>query len=124
MPDPGTNVSKYLKSKEWIAGNGQCPECYGVSPRWHGHPLHLTSDTIGHKPNCELANALRELGQPVIFIGDFKSTKEFEIYLTDDGFLSTRIKTKDGCPKIKKINEEWREELDEMLFKYLTSENY
>ena len=110
---------KYLKEKEWIMGNGQCPECYGVPPVWHGHPLHLTSDSIGHKPDCKLASAIRDAGGHPIMIGEYKSEIEYEDYITDSGFLSTRLKTEHGCPKVKAFNDECQKKMDEILFKIL-----
>lgn len=103
---------KYLLKKEWSMGNGQCPECYGVPASWHGHPLHLSGETIGHKAGCTLAEALRVLGQTPLMIGDFKTDVVCESYITDGGFYSTRPKTPDGCPKIRAMNEKFRQELD------------
>lgn len=106
---------KYLREKEWSMGNGQCPECCGVPATWHGHPLHLTPETIGHKVGCELASAIRSAGGAPLMIGEFKSDVEFEPYITEKGFYSTRPKTVDGCPRIKKMNEEF----DRMLLTIL-----
>lgn len=99
---------KYLKNKEWSMGNGQCPECHGVSQEWLGHPLHLNSKNIGHKSDCLLANSLKELGDSPIFIGDYISKDEYENWIDDNGFYGTRIKTINGCPKINKINQEFQ----------------
>ena len=82
----------YLQSQEWSMGNGQCPECQGVSESWFGHPCHTTSETIGHKKECALAVSLKELGEDVIFLGDYKSDDVYESYWTDSGVLSMRIK--------------------------------
>ena len=60
-------VKEYLRGREYGMGNGQCPECCGVPPEWHGHPLHRTPDTIGHEPNCPLAAAIIACGETVIF---------------------------------------------------------
>ena len=63
----------YLKSKEWSTGNGQCPECCGVPPSWYGHPLHRTTDSIGHEPSCKLAGAISEAGGSVLFVGSYQA---------------------------------------------------
>ncbi len=63
----------YLRRKEFSIGNGQCPECCGVPPSWLGHPLHRTQDTIGHKKDCDLAQAITSVGGSVVFIGEYKS---------------------------------------------------
>ncbi len=83
---------KYFKDKEWSMGNGQCPDCCGVPKDWLGHPNYLTSKNIGHKHSCKLAQCLKELGGNPLMIGDFKDLVIYEIYITDDGFYSTRIK--------------------------------
>ena len=82
----------YLRKEEWSMGNGQCPECYGAPESFHGHPCHNTSDTIGHEADCDLALSLQELGELVVFIGDYKSDDVYESYWDEDGFLATRIK--------------------------------
>ena len=117
----GNEAVKYLLKKEWSMGNGQCPDCYGVPARWHGHPLHLTSETIGHKKDCPLAASLVALGQTPLMIGDFKTALVYESYITDGGFLSTRPKTPDGCPKIRAMNEKSRQELDAKFIEILTA---
>jgi len=80
----------YLRGKEWSMGNGQCPECCGVPPDWHGHIVHLTGDTIGHEKKCPLASVLRDLGEVPVMIGGYKSDVVYETYWTESGFLSTR----------------------------------
>lgn len=67
----------YLRSKEWSMGNGQCPECHGTHEGWFPHPCYMTPDTIGHKTDCPLANAIKDGGGRVLFIGDFKSDKKY-----------------------------------------------
>lgn len=95
------NASEYLRSKEWSMGNGQCPECYGVPPSWLGHPSYLDSSSIGHKPNCALAAALRETStDPVVMMGGFHSDRVYECYWTPSGFLSTRLKEGEEHPII------------------------
>lgn len=101
----------YLRKIEWSMGNGQCPECYGVSEKWLGHPMYLTGKRIGHKLNCPLANALVELGEEVVIIGSFKSDLEYESYISDDGLFGTRLKTKEGCPNLKKYNKEIKDNM-------------
>lgn len=91
----------YLKKLEWSIGNGQCPECNGVPESWHGHPLHMTADSIGHDRKCQLAEALLECGEKPMMKGDFSSDVEFEPFIGDDGSLGTRHKTADGCPRYK-----------------------
>jgi hypothetical protein len=60
----------YLRRIEWSLGNGQCPECYGVPEDWLGHPCYPTRDTLGHKPGCQLAEALRDVGEAPLTMGD------------------------------------------------------
>lgn len=84
---------KFLLKKEWSMGNGQCPECFGVSRDWLGHPNYLTSHQLGHKHNCDLAAAIVELGGKPLYVGQYKSKKRYEIYLTDTGLFSTRLIT-------------------------------
>jgi hypothetical protein len=84
------NAIKYLQNKEWSMGNGQCPECGGVPESWHGHPCHMTAESIGHKHDCYLAGALLELGVKPLMRGKYKSEVVYEIYTTEEGFLSTR----------------------------------
>lgn len=110
---------EYLKKQEWSMGNGQCPECCGVSSKWLGHPLHLDSSTIGHKSSCGMAASLASLNVSPIMLGDFASDIVFECYITDIGILSTRLKTKDGCPKIKAMNEDF----DERIFNAMIGSN-
>lgn len=53
---------RYLRRHEWRMGNGQCPECCGHDPTpgmWDGR------GTVGHRPGCDLAAALKSLGEPV-----------------------------------------------------------
>lgn len=109
------SVVKYLKKQEWSMGNGQCPECCGVSPDWIGHPLHLDGNTIGHENGCQLAQSLASLGVEPLMKGDFISDTVYECYITEDGFFSTRPKTKDGCPKIAAENKKIEEKLFDIL---------
>ena len=99
-------------------GNGQCPECYGCPESWLGHPLYHTSKELGHKIDCPLAQMLKENGIKPLYKGKSKLTEVYEDYITEQGFLSTRLKTKDGCPELKKINEEYQKEFDELIVKF------
>lgn len=112
-------TKKYLLEKQWSMGNGQCPECYGVPESWLGHPLYLNSSNIGHKKDCKLANMLIENGCKPLFIGKSKLKTEYECYITKNGIFSTRLKTKNGCPILKKENDELRNKLDEILLNAL-----
>ena len=104
-------ATRYLKKREWSMGNGQCPDCEGVPASWHGHPLHMKTDSIGHEAGCKLAAALRELGQKPLMKGEFTSDVEYENYISDKGFYGTRPKTADGCPRYRaaaaKMQEAW-----------------
>lgn len=60
---------KYLNSLEYSLGNGQCPECFGVPPSWHGHPCHPTPASIGHVEGCQLAAAIIAAGGKIIYKG-------------------------------------------------------
>lgn len=82
---------EYLKKLEWSMGNGQCPDCEGVPPRWHGHPLYLTADRIGHKCGCPMAQALTYLGETPLMCGEYKSNNVYETYIKQSGILSTRL---------------------------------
>lgn len=85
----------YLRAREWSMGHlhphGQCPECYGVSQSWFGHPCHLTPDTIGHVAGCPLAEALVALGEKPLMVGEFRSPVRYETYSNEHGILCTRI---------------------------------
>ncbi len=102
---------QYFKDKEWSMGNGQCPDCHGVSESWHGHPLYKTSKEIGHKKGCKMAEMLTEMGQKPLMIGDYKSELEYESYIADSGQLGTRPKTKNGCSRYKKLNGYFNEKI-------------
>lgn len=83
---------EFLTSKEWSMGNGQCPECCGVHAGWHGHPLYLTTENIGHKTKCPLAESIKELGGTALMQGEMRSDKQYETFFTPAGLLSTRVK--------------------------------
>ena len=109
-------VTKYLRKREWSMGNGQCPDCGGVPERWHGHPLHMTTNTIGHEAECDLAESLAACGEKPLMKGEFRSDKQFENYISEDGFLGTRPKTEHGCQRYKAASEEFQKHLDEAIF--------
>lgn len=69
-----------LRQKEWSIGNGQCPVCGGVNEAWHGHPLYTDPGKIGHRTKCHLAADIKQLGETPLYIGIYKSKKEFETY--------------------------------------------
>jgi hypothetical protein len=77
----------YLRQKEWSAGNGQCPECWGVPPDWlgPGHP----PQSIGHEKDCPLGKAIESLGGAVIFKGSYYPEaivlEEYQKRLADPG---------------------------------------
>lgn len=96
-------TAAYWRKKEWSMGNGQCPKCLGVHEGWLGHPLHFNAASIGHKKDCLLAEALEELGETPVMVGEFKSDKKFEHFITEQGIFGVRGKTKDGCPRYKEF---------------------
>jgi len=55
-----TTSLKYLLRQEWSMGNGQCPECCGSKP-----DMGWWTETVGHKPGCELAKAIESAGGKV-----------------------------------------------------------
>lgn len=108
-------ATEYLKKQEWSMGNGQCPECCGVPASWHGHPLHMTTETIGHEENCSLAAALRDAGEAPLMKGYFTSEVEFEHFISESGFFGTRPKTECGCPRYRAYDEKIKKEFDSAL---------
>ena len=100
------NALEYLKNKEWSIGNGQCPECFGVHEGWYGHPLHMEPETIGHKKDCKLAKAIKDLGGGPLYLGEYKNDKQFENYIDDNGVHGIRPKTQNGCARHKKYVKE------------------
>lgn len=68
------NTIKYLKLKEWLLGNGQCPECYACKPgnKWW-------TEYVGHENNCIIAKMLEEANQKVVYkkLNKNKTRKEF-----------------------------------------------
>lgn len=105
----------YLKSIEYSMGNGQCPECYGVPPSWHGHPCHLTPQSIGHKANCSIAQAIISSGGDVIF-----KNSSSELPLGPRYKKGSALYEYKNSPEYKawaqKTNKEW----DDFLFKIAT----
>ena len=109
-------ATKYLKKRELSMGNGQCPDCCGVPESWHGHPCHMTVETIGHEPGCLLAKALRAMGERPLMKGKFKSEARFESYISDEGFYGTRPKTAEGCPRYRAQAEKMQQAFDAAVF--------
>ena len=105
------SVRDYLKRQEWSMGNGQCPECCGVPASWHGHPCHMTADTIGHELDCPLADAMAELGMRPLYVGEYKSADQFETYISDSGIIGTRPKTAEGCSRVAEFNRRFDDEV-------------
>ena len=91
-----SEIINFLVKREWSMGNGQCPECYGVPPSWHGHPSYNTSENIGHKAECIQAKMMCEVGLIPLIIGDYKSDVVYEQYwqkMPDGNSISTtRVK--------------------------------
>lgn len=113
---PMSDAIKYLRAREWTMGNGQCHECCGVHEGWHGHPCHMTPETIGHQPDCSLAAALTALGEKPLMLGEFKSDVEFESYISEGGFFGTREKTADGCPRYKAYADKLNSKMDKIIY--------
>lgn len=108
---------EYLKGKEWSLGNGQCPECLGVHEGWHGHLCYMNKESIGHVKDCALAKAIKELGGDVLYVGEYKSDKQFEHYIDNNGIFGTRLKTENGCAEYKKFIQK----IDDILCKDITN---
>lgn len=109
---------QYLLDREWSMGNGQCPDCYGVPPSWHGHPLHMRPETIGHEISCRLAEAIETTGGSVIFQGKFYSDVEYEHCIKEIGELGTQVfgtQIKGTDPDSANRYKAWLEELDRLL---------
>jgi hypothetical protein len=115
-PTTMNKAIKYFRDKEWTMGNGQCHDCCGVHEGWHGHLLHFDPKGIGHKPDCKLALALIELGEKPLMMGDFHSDKEFEQYISEEGFLGVRPKTEHGCPRYKAWSDKLQRDFEDILF--------
>lgn len=108
-----SDAATYLRKREWSMGNGQCPDCHGVPASWHGHPCHMTAESIGHEKKCDLAAALVALGEKPLMKGEFTSDVEYEHYISEIGIYGTRPKTANGCPRYRsateKMQQAWRE---------------
>ncbi len=58
---------RLLRVNEWSRGNGQCPVCNGISPKFYdsSYPkpakARITRET-GHRLNCSFATQLRSVG--------------------------------------------------------------
>lgn len=77
---PAKRQLQSLRAKEWIIGSGQCPICRGVNETWHGHPLYTDPGKIGHSSWCQLAAAIKELGEHPLYVGTYRSEIKFETY--------------------------------------------
>jgi len=73
-------IIKYLKSKEWSMGNGQCPECCGNKPR-----MGWWTKTVGHKKDCLFAKMLEEVKVKPIYerLNHSKERRKFEKFGRD-----------------------------------------
>jgi hypothetical protein len=63
-----------LREKEWSMGNGQCPECCGLSPKWYkGGFLNDVKNPskIGHEKFCLLARMMKDYGIRPVMLGNF-----------------------------------------------------
>lgn len=62
------DIKKEFLEAEWSMGNGQCPECYGLSPNkyWYYGRDYET----GHKKDCLLMKSLQQLGFKVVLKTD------------------------------------------------------
>jgi len=104
----------YLIDKEWD-DNKQCTECLGVSESWHGHPLYMDEDTIGHKPGCQLAAALKSIGNNPLMIGSYVSDIHYESFINEQGMFGTRKKTEHGCTRFKEEAKRLSDFLDKAM---------
>lgn len=96
---------EYLERREWSAGNGQCPECWGAPASWHGHPCHMTPETIGHKSDCSLAEAIQDAGGKPLMMGGFTSGVVYEPAISERGFFTTQVQGSD--PRSRARYETW-----------------
>ena len=89
---------EYLLKSQWNC-HKECPECLGLHPTWLGRSGVLSTNNLGHKPTCELAHAIRDLGGEVLFVGEFRPIQELEYFHQEssDGW-GVRPKTENGCP--------------------------
>lgn len=58
---------QYLLMIQWSSGNGQCGDCWGVSPLWLGDFRYPVIDYCGHEPGCVLAAAIEDAGGDVLY---------------------------------------------------------
>lgn len=113
-------VLDYLLKKEWSDGNGQCPECCGVPERWPPHPLFLTPETLGHKPDCDLAQSIEEVGGEPLYLG--QSLRKDRWRTKRSGVLQC-VPEDEPYSKLETQNlDVWQERLDQILFEMLTSD--
>ena len=67
VADPPGKALALLRKGEWSVGNGQCPECYGSGPSFHGRCFGgwQAAAELGHEKKCGRAEAMEELGGEV-----------------------------------------------------------
>ncbi len=100
---------EYLDRREWSAGNGQCPECWGAPASWHGHPCYMTPEKIGHESGCSLAEAIEGAGGEPLMMGGFTSDAVYESSVSEHGFFTTQAQGSD--PGNRARYEKWAEDL-------------
>lgn len=110
-----SDAATYFRKREWSMGNGQCPDCHGVPEGWYGHHCYMTTESIGHEKQCDLAAALVALGEKPLMKGEFTSHVEYEHYISELGIYGTRPKTANGCPRYQAAKEKMRRELSEAI---------
>lgn len=108
----------YLQSLEYNMGNGQCPECSGVSSSWHGHPCHRTPESIGHTTDCRLAGVIVSAGGKVIFKNSLSELPLGPRY-REGSVLHAYYNSEEYKTWVKESNEQ----MDELMFKCLTQSN-
>ncbi len=79
-PPSSQSSLEELRANEWSIGSGQCPVCRGVNEAWYGRPLYTDPGKIGHSSWCQLAAAIKELGETPLYAGAYRSKKKFETY--------------------------------------------
>ena len=108
-----SNAINYLLSREWSAGNGQCPECFGVPASWYGHPCFRHPDQVGHKKGCSLAASIKELGGEPLMIGTYVGPKGASY--ADD---TVRGQAANGLARWSEVI---ARDMDNIIFKYLST---
>jgi len=72
-----------LQEKEWSFGNGQCPSCSGLSPKFYHGESHFasaydTADKIGHENFCLIAKMMKDYGGNPLMLGKFKPVEKVD----------------------------------------------